>query len=101
MTDDNSTIYLTLHLAETLLKDLDGAVLHSEVTESPIVTIEKNGCWHFLAFHGFNSREFIFLDFDILNLLGKVALVVVETNVDSLLSENSIGVLAVFLSDAE
>jgi len=56
LTNDDSTIYLALHLSKTLLKDLDSAVLHGKVTESPIVTIEKHGGGHFLTLHDIDWR---------------------------------------------
>ena len=101
LANDYSAVNLALHLSESLLEDLHGGILHGEVAEAPVIAVKQHGCGHFLSVHGRNCGDLLRVNLDILNFLDKFALVAVEADVDTLLTEDSISILAVALSDLE
>ena len=101
LANDYSAVNLALHLAKSLLEDLHGGILHGEVAKAPVIAVKQHGCGHFLSVHGRNCGDLLRVNLDILNFLDKFALVAVEADVDTLLTEDSISILAVALSDLE
>jgi len=86
LTDDDSAIDLALHLAEFLLEDFHGSVLHGEVAEAPVIRVKKHGAGNLLANHSLDRRQLLAFNLDVLNLIAKLALIVVKRDVDTLLA---------------
>lgn len=71
------------------------------MTETPIVIVQQNGCRDFDADKlGYVGDLFSF-DVHLLDSLHKVAVFTVKADLDSLLSENLIGILARSLAQLE
>lgn len=71
------------------------------MTEAPIVRVKEDGVRSGLSVHRSDFSNFLLLKGHVLNLLNKLSLLVIETNVEALRAMDILSVLARSLLDSE
>jgi len=101
LSDDDRSVQSAVNEREFFLKHFDRVVIQAEVSESPVVVVEQDSCWHILANNLLHFSDFLCLDVDSLDRLGETSIFVVEANFNLLLAEDLVSMLAERLSDLE
>jgi len=101
LTDNHSSVDVCLNLAKTLLENFNCCFVQDEMTEAPIVRVKEDGVRSGLSVHRSDFSNFLLLKGHVLNLLNKLSLLVIETNVEALRAMDILSVLARSLLDSE
>lgn len=101
LSDDNGTVKRVLNFSKSVFKDTCRRLIQHEVTETPVIIVKKNSGRNLFTSKLGTDGLLESLNFNTLNILKQHSLLVIETDVDSLLSEDLFSVFVRGLSDDE